>query len=83
MSAEGLLIPDFLMPQIDGDADWEQVEREVKRAIYVETQNLTRRGQRSAGVTPTPSPRRGLVRPTTPIFPAEVAKPAINRSESL
>ena len=32
--------------QIDGDADSEQVEREVKRAIYVETQNLVRRSYR-------------------------------------
>ncbi|XP_069186141.1 adenylate kinase isoenzyme 5 isoform X6 [Procambarus clarkii] len=31
---------------IDGDADWEQVEREVKRAIYVETQSLGRRVHR-------------------------------------
>ncbi|KAG0720617.1 Adenylate kinase isoenzyme 5 [Chionoecetes opilio] len=68
---------------IDGDADWEQVERETKRAIYVETQNLARRGMRSGGVTPSPSPRRGLTRPTTPTFPAEVSTPevSINRSE--
>ncbi|XP_050714741.1 uncharacterized protein LOC126997602 isoform X3 [Eriocheir sinensis] len=66
---------------IDGDADWEQVEREAKRAIYVETQNLARRGQRSAGVTPTPSPRRGLVRPTTPVFPAEVPNTTVTREQ--
>ncbi|XP_042874990.1 adenylate kinase isoenzyme 5-like [Penaeus japonicus] len=32
---------------IDGDADIEQVEREVKRAIYVETQLLSRRAIRN------------------------------------
>ncbi|XP_045134552.1 adenylate kinase isoenzyme 5-like isoform X5 [Portunus trituberculatus] len=64
---------------IDGDADWEQVERETKRAIYVETQNLARRGIRSAGVTPTPSPRRGLVRPSTSTFPSEVAAATVSR----
>ncbi|XP_037788581.1 adenylate kinase isoenzyme 5-like [Penaeus monodon] len=32
---------------IDGDADIEQVEREVKRAIYVETQLLSRRSIRN------------------------------------
>ncbi|XP_068246972.1 adenylate kinase isoenzyme 5 isoform X2 [Palaemon carinicauda] len=40
---------------IDGDADIEQVEREVKRAIYVETQNLTRRCHRRK-VEDIPSP---------------------------
>ncbi|XP_071541442.1 adenylate kinase isoenzyme 5 isoform X2 [Panulirus ornatus] len=55
---------------IDGDADWEQVEREVKRAIYVETQNLSRRAPRSANRTPTPSIREGSTQPASPCFSA-------------
>ncbi|XP_069948782.1 adenylate kinase isoenzyme 5 isoform X2 [Cherax quadricarinatus] len=39
---------------IDGDADWEQVEREVKRAIYVETQTLARRTHRGQSDEDTP-----------------------------
>ncbi|KAG7167683.1 UMP-CMP kinase 1-like 2 [Homarus americanus] len=55
---------------IDGDADWEQVEREVKRAIYVETQNLARRTHRSATHTPTPSMREGSTQPASPCLDA-------------
>nr|XP_045607320.1 uncharacterized protein LOC123763978 isoform X2 [Procambarus clarkii] len=56
---------------IDGDADWEQVEREVKRAIYVETQSLGRRVHRSATHTPTPSLREtSSPRPASPCLSA-------------
>lgn len=56
----------YLCRQIDGDADWEQAEREAKRAIYVETQNLTHHAPRSAGRSPTPSPRRAHTLPSSP-----------------
>ncbi|XP_066939611.1 adenylate kinase isoenzyme 5 isoform X2 [Macrobrachium rosenbergii] len=47
---------------IDGDADIEQVEREVKRAIYVETQNLTRRSHRRKGEDiPSPDQANGNI----------------------
>ncbi|XP_064092020.1 uncharacterized protein LOC135205411 isoform X3 [Macrobrachium nipponense] len=47
---------------IDGDADIEQVEREVKRAIYVETQNLGRRSHRRKGEDiPSPDQANGNI----------------------